>query len=124
MAAAQSPPFLLDCAKFRGDAYVLEIWNFIIPTLLSSIENESDKSVLSEMLISFAECITTLGMQSLNEANMQELMRVIDVHFNEHFERFNERQAKRTDEDYDDDVEETLNDEVNNLVVVLILRTN
>lgn len=119
LAAAQSPPFLLDCAKFRGDAYVLEIWNFIIPTLLSSIENESDKSVLSEMLISFAECITTLGMQSLNEANMQELMRVIDVHFNEHFERFNERQAKRTDEDYDDDVEETLNDEDDDDVYIL-----
>ena len=112
MAAAQSPPFLLDCAKIRGDAYVLEIWNYILPILLSAIENEADKGVLSEMLVSLADCITNLGMNSLNEQQMQELIRVLDIHLNEHFERFKERQAKRDDEDYDDDVEETLNDEV------------
>lgn len=111
LAAAQSPPYLLECAKIRGDAYVLEIWNYMLPILLNAIENESDKSVLSEMLVSLADCITTLGMNSLNEQQMQEVIRVIDTHFTEHFERYREMQSKREDEDYDDDTEEALIDE-------------
>ena len=112
--------------------------------LLSEIENEADKSVLSEMLISLADCITTLGMNSLNEQQMQELIRVLDLHLTgnrsfkfissvkslhlynnylhfiltdlEHFQRASERILKRQDEDFDDDVEEELNDEVSFLV--------
>lgn len=112
LAAAQSPPYLLECAKIRGEAYVLEIWNYMLPMLLNAIENESDKSVLSEMLVSLADCITTLGMKSLNEQQMQEVIRVFDTHFSEHFERYREMQSKREDEDYDDDTEEALIDEV------------
>lgn len=112
LAAAQSPSFLLECAKIRGDAYVLEIWGYILPVLISAIENEADKSVLSEMLISLADCITTLGTSSLTEQQMQEVIRVLDVHFTEHFERYREMQSKREDEDYDDDTEEALIDEV------------
>lgn len=119
LAAAQSPPFLLDCARIRGESYVNEIWNYMYPFLLSAIENESDKTVLSEMLASLSECIVTLGSNALNQQQMGDLVKVLDIHFTEHFDRHNERQSKREDEDYDDGVEEVLNDEVGFLVFFL-----
>lgn len=121
-AAAQSLPYLLDCAKIRGDNYILELWKYILPLLLSAIEGESESDVLAEMFTSLADCITTLGMNSLNEQQMESLIKVLDVHFNEHFERSKERQSKRDDEDYDDGVEEALNDEVSSVIGRFILQ--
>lgn len=115
MAAAQSPPALLDCAKVQGENFVLQVWSFILPELLQAIEGESDKSVLAELFVSLADCITTIGVTALNEQQMTELMKLIQQHLEEHFIRSKERQEKRADEDYDDDVEETLNDEVKKL---------
>ena len=112
-AAAQSLPYLLECAKIRGQVYVLEIWNFILPNFISALSNEYDKDILYEMLSSLSDCISILGMSSFNEQQMGELINLLDTYLNEHFERSNARQELRNDEDYDDDVEESLNDEVN-----------
>lgn len=118
MAAAQSPPALLDCAKVQGESFVLQVWSFILPDLLAAIEGESDKAVLAELLVSLADCITTIGVTALNEEQMTALMRVLQQLLEEHFTRSKERQEKRDDEDYDDGVEEALNDEVSNLLPI------
>ena len=39
-AAAESLPFLLDCAKIRGPTYLQEMWAYICPELLKAIESE------------------------------------------------------------------------------------
>lgn len=118
-AAAQSLPYLLECAKCRGETYVLELWNYILNNLLPALAKEEDNDVLAEMLSSLSDCITTAGIPlqlAFNETQMQSLLQVLDYHFNEHFERSKERQEKRHDEDYDDGAEELLNDEVNKFV--------
>ena len=33
-AAAESLPFLLECAKIKGPAYLQEMWGFMLPELL------------------------------------------------------------------------------------------
>ncbi len=56
-AAAESLPFLLDCAKVRGDSYIFELWNFIFPELLKAIETEPEKDVLSELMTSLSQVL-------------------------------------------------------------------
>lgn len=76
------------------------------------MEKENENEVLSEMLVSLGECITSLGIHSLNEQQMETLVKVIDQLLVEYFERSKERQERRQDEDYDDGTEEALNNEV------------
>ncbi|KAI7692873.1 Importin-5 [Sarcoptes scabiei] len=118
-AAAQSLPYLLECAKIRGESYLFEIWNYILPNLLAVLDKESEKDVLTDMLVSLSDCISTLGRSSFNEQQMEALIKILDFHFNELFQRFRERQEKRNDEDYDDEVEDTLNDEDDDDVFIL-----
>ena len=40
---------------FLGDEYVQQMWSFICPELLSSIEREPEESVVPEMMESFAK---------------------------------------------------------------------
>lgn len=112
IAAVQSLPCLLECAKIRGPMYVHEMWTFILPNFMYALEHEYDKDVQYEMLVALSECISILCMSSFNEQQMQELIKLLDSFFVEHFERSLARQEKRNDEDYDDDLEETLLDEV------------
>lgn len=118
-AAAESLPYLIDCAKFRGDSYVGELWYFVYPELIKAIETEPEKDVLSELMTSLSQCIEKLGKNCLNEKQLQDLIKVIDNHLKDHFERHRLRQEKRNDEDYDDGVEEELIDEVDEDVYVL-----
>ena len=46
-AAAESLPFLLECAKIKGPAYLQEMWAFILPELLKvplELLRKNDKS--------------------------------------------------------------------------------
>ena len=36
MAAAESLPFLLECARIRGPEYLAQMWQFIVPELLKA----------------------------------------------------------------------------------------
>lgn len=110
-AAAESLPYLLECARIRGEAYVAEMWHYICPELLSAIDGEPEKDVLSDHMSSFAQCVTVLGTKCLSEEQMNNLIGVLDKFLREHFERADERQLKRKDEDYDELVEEELLDE-------------
>jgi len=118
-AAAESMPFLLECAKIKGPQYLAEMWQYMCPELLKAIETEPESEVLSEHMYAMAKCIEVLGLGCLTNDQMQELMRIMDKSMKEHFERSVKRQEQRKDEDYDEVVEEQLLDEDDEDVYVL-----
>lgn len=119
IAASESLPYLIECAKIRGDQYVAEMWQFICPSLLKAIEIEPENTVLPEHMNSLAKCIEKLGRGCLSTENLQHLMQLMDKQLQTHFKRQEDRQEKRRDEDYDEDVEETLLDEDDEDVYIL-----
>jgi len=110
-AAAESLPYLLECAKTRGTEYLMKSWSIICPELIKAIEAEPEHSVLAEHLGSFAKCVEILGMGCLTEEYMAQVLKFLLSTINQHLERQAERNTKRKDEDYDDDVEDQLVDE-------------
>ena len=112
-AAAESLPFLLECAKIKGPQYLQEMWAFILPELLKAVEAEPENEVLAELLASVARCVELLGAGCLGEPGMEELVKILDKTMEEHFKRQEERAGKRQggEEDYDEGVEEQLEDE-------------
>lgn len=107
-AAAESLPYLLDCAKIKGPNYLEGMWLYICPELIKVINTEPEPDVQSELLNSLAKCIETLGPNCLNEEAMKQVLEIINKYVLEHFERADKRLAARTEEDYDDGVEEEL----------------
>uniref|UniRef100_A0A1A9WGS4 TOG domain-containing protein n=1 Tax=Glossina brevipalpis TaxID=37001 RepID=A0A1A9WGS4_9MUSC len=107
-AAAESLPYLLDCAKIKGPQYLEGMWLYICPELLKVINTEPETDVQSEMLHSLAKCIETLGPNCLNEESMKQVLEIISKYMKEHFERADKRLQARNEEDYDDLVEEEL----------------
>lgn len=119
IAAAESLPYLLECAQIKGQPYLMDMWNYICPELIKAIDSEPESDVLSEHMNSMAKCIEVLGSGCLAEAHMNELIQILDRLLKEHFSKADERQEKRRDEDYDDVVEETLLDEDDDDVYIL-----
>ncbi|XP_030375758.1 importin-5 [Scaptodrosophila lebanonensis] len=107
-AAAESLPYLLDCAKIKGPQYLEGMWLYICPELLKVINTEPEPEVQSELLNSLAKCIETLGPNCLNEDAMKQVLDIITKYVQEHFERADKRLQARAEEDYDDGVEEEL----------------
>lgn len=107
-AAAESLPYLLDCAKIKGPTYLEGMWLYICPELFKVITTEPETDVQSELLNSLAKCIETLGPNCLNEQAMKQVLEIINKYVVEHFERADKRLAARAEEDYDDGVEEEL----------------
>ena len=120
-AAAESMPFLLECAKIKGPQYLQEMWAFILPELLKAVEAEPENDVLAEMLASLARCVELLGAGCLGEPGMEETVKILDKTMVEHFKRQAERAGKRQggEEDYDEGVEEQLEDEDDEDVYIL-----
>ncbi|XP_048004926.1 importin-5 [Leguminivora glycinivorella] len=112
-AAAESLPYLLECARIRGHQYIEGMWAYILPELLKAIDSEPEQEVQVELLNSLAKCIELLGTGCLGEETMAEVLRILNKLLTEHFERATERRQKRADEDYDEVVEEQLADEDN-----------
>merc|ERR1740128_460652 len=109
-AAAESLPFLLECAKIKGPAYLQEMWGFMLPELLKAIEAEPENDVLAELLASLARCVELLGKDCLGATGLEELVTLLDKTLVEYFKRQEERVVKRAggEEDYDEGVEEQL----------------
>ncbi|ALC46856.1 Karybeta3 [Drosophila busckii] len=107
-AAAESMPYLLDCAKIKGPQYLEGMWLYICPDLLKVINTEPEPDVQSELLNSLAKCIETLGPNCLNEESMKQVLEIVNKYLVDHFERADKRLAARAEEDYDDGVEEEL----------------
>jgi len=120
-AAAESLPFLLECAKIKGPQYLQEMWAFILPELLKAVEAEPENDVLAELLASVARCVELLGAGCLGEPGMEETVKLLDKTLEQHYTRQEERQGKRQggEEDYDEGVEEQLEDEDDEDVYIL-----
>lgn len=58
VAAAESMPLLLECARVRGPEYLTQMWHFMCDALIKAIGTEPDSDVLSEIMHSFAKVIT------------------------------------------------------------------
>lgn len=54
-SAAESLPYLLECAKVKGPLYVQGMWAYICPELLKAIDTEPEQDVLMELLYSLAK---------------------------------------------------------------------
>ncbi|GAB6024224.1 hypothetical protein CHUAL_008922 [Chamberlinius hualienensis] len=118
-AAAESLPYLLECAQIKGPNYVTDMWNYICPELIKAIDSEPESDVLCEHLNSMAKCIELMGKGSLMEEHMGELIKILERQLTEHFTKADERQEKRKGEDYDDVVEEALLNEDDDDVYIL-----
>lgn len=101
-AAAESMPYLLECASIKGTAFLVGVWKYMYPELLKAIDTEPENEVLYELLPSLAKCIEILGAGCFDETAMNELLRIIDKLLTEHFERASNRRTKLLDEDYDE----------------------
>ena len=110
-AAAESLPYLLICAKIKGQQYLENMWVYICPELLKAIETEPESEVIAELLHSLAKCIETLGANCLTQESMQEVIKIVNRFMDEHFEKADKRVAARVEEDYDEAVEEQLAEE-------------
>lgn len=110
-AAAESLPYLLTCAKIKGQQYLENMWAYICPELLKAIETEPEAEVIAELLQSLAKCIETLGANCLSQEAMDEVLKIINRFMNEHFEKADKRAQARNEEDYDEAVEEQLAEE-------------
>lgn len=119
MSAAESLPYLIECAKIRGESYVVEMWNYICPNLLHAIKMEPEISVLPDLMGSLAKCVEILGKGCLTADYMQQTLAILDKYLVQHFERQAERQEKRMDEDYDEVTEEQLLQEDDEDVYIL-----
>jgi len=120
-AAAESMPFLLECARIKGPQYLQEMWAFILPELLKAVEAEPENDVLAELLASLAKCVELLGTGCLGEPGMEETVKILEKTMEDHFKRQGERAGKRQggEEDYDEGVEEQLEDEDDEDVYIL-----
>lgn len=110
-AAAESLPYLLICAKIKGQQYLENMWVYICPELLKAIETEPESEVIAELLHSLAKCIETLGANCLTQESMEEVLKIVNRFMAEHFEKADKRVAARVEEDYDEAVEEQLAEE-------------
>ncbi|XP_023570964.1 importin-5 [Octodon degus] len=119
VAAAESMPLLLECARVRGPEYLTQMWHFMCDALIKAIGTEPDSDVLSEIMHSFAKCIEVMGDGCLNNEHFEELGGILKAKLEEHFKNQELRQVKRQDEDYDEQVEESLQDEDENDVYIL-----
>lgn len=111
VTAAEALPHLLECAKFKGEAYLREMWTYICPELLTSIEREPEEQVVPEMMESFAKCVEVLPIGFITDEYFTQLATIIHEKLEKHAERQSERVGKRKEEDYDEEVEEMLKDE-------------
>ncbi|KAK5847578.1 hypothetical protein PBY51_016695 [Eleginops maclovinus] len=117
VAAAESMPLLLECARVRGPEYLTQMWHFMCDALIKAIGTEPDSDVLSEIMHSFAKCIELMGDGCLNNEHFEELGGILKGKLEEHFKT--RSSDMRQDEDYDEQVEESLQDEDENDVYIL-----
>ncbi|XP_078381779.1 importin-5-like [Oculina patagonica] len=110
-AAAESLPYLLECAKIKGDAYLRQMWAFMCPEVLKAMSAEPEPDVQILIMDALARCIETLGVGCMTPDYFTELGTMLHDTIDSHKNRQVERQQRRKEEDYDEEVEEDLQDE-------------
>lgn len=90
-AAAESLPYLLECAKIKGDAYVRQMWAFMCPEVLKAMSAEPEPEVQILIMNALAQCIETLGVGCMTPDYFTELGTtlhdIIDMHKNRQVQR-------------------------------------
>ncbi|XP_074657622.1 importin-5-like [Tubulanus polymorphus] len=119
IAAAESLPYLIECARIKGEQYLAEMWLYICPSLIKAVESEPENDILGEVMHSLAKCIENMGKGGLTDEWMNDVIKVIDKLMTDHFKKQADRQEQRKDEDYDDVLEETLLNEDDEDVYIL-----
>lgn len=56
-AAAESLPFLLECARIRGPEYLAQMWQYICPELLKAVDSEPEQDVKAEHMYAVAQVL-------------------------------------------------------------------
>lgn len=56
-AAAESLPFLLECARIRGPDYLTQMWQFVCPELLKAVDSEPEQDVKAEHMYAVAQVL-------------------------------------------------------------------
>lgn len=54
-AAAEIIPCLLESSKVRGEAYVSEMWRYILTPFLQALESEPEPDILCDEMAAFAQ---------------------------------------------------------------------
>ena len=90
-AAAESLPYLLECAKIKGDGYLRQMWAFMCPEVLKAMSAEPEPEVQILIMDAMARCIETLGVGCMTPDYFTELGTmlhdIIDTHKNRQVER-------------------------------------
>ena len=90
-AAAESLPFLLECAKIKGDGYLRQMWAYMCPEVLKAMSAEPEPEVQILIMDALARCIETLGVGCMTADYFTELGTIlhdiIDTHKNRQIER-------------------------------------
>ena len=55
IAAAESLPYLLECAQIRDEKYLTDMWNYICPELLKAVDTEPEADIKSEHMHALAQ---------------------------------------------------------------------
>ena len=107
IAASESLPFLIDCARMRGQQYLAEMWNFICPNLIKAIEVEPEPSVLPEHLNSMSKVGWTTARRTnermnewmFNDTPARKADRLLGVRTKERMNEwmFNDTPARKAD---------------------------
>ena len=76
VAAAESLPFLLDCAKIRGPEYLTQMWQFIYPELIKATETEPESDIKSALMHALAQvsCLYKWSAGLVFEAGVKTLI--------------------------------------------------
>jgi len=119
VAAAESLPYLLECAKIKGPDYLNQMWQFIVPELLKAIDSDPELDVKSEHMYALAQCVETMGAGCLTEEQMNEVVKILNNTMTDHFTRQETRLEQRKGEDYDEELEENLTSEQDQDVYIL-----
>ena len=60
-AAAESLPYILECTKIKGEAYVRQMWAYMCPEVLKTMSAEPEPEVQIFIMNALAQCIDSRG---------------------------------------------------------------
>ena len=69
-------PLPSSIVHIQGEAFLKELWSYIVVELLKAIETEHNNDVLGEELHSLGKCIEILGTGCLTQDQMNEVVKV------------------------------------------------
>ncbi|XP_055334387.1 importin-5-like [Paramacrobiotus metropolitanus] len=109
--AAAAIPRMLDVAKVARNPdprYMFNMWRFVYPKLIQSINDEPDPETLGDKLGCLADSVAVVGPEALTEQEMDDVFKALETNLEDYFTRAEERLKARTDEDYDEEMQENL----------------